>query len=93
MLFWKVKSGSINSGYNYVQECNNNVARNNALTQYKEIKLSFEFETYIDKSVSINLRSCITKLRLCAHHLEYTMEDINTLIEMYIIVKFVPFIR
>ena len=39
------------------------------LTRYKEVKLSFEFEHYLDKLVSRNLRSCITKLRVCAHNL------------------------
>jgi len=55
---------------NYVQEKNNNVVSNNVLTLYKELKLSFEFEPYLDKLVSRNLRSGIlTKLRLCAYNL------------------------
>jgi len=33
------------------------------------VSWSFEFEPYLDKLVSRNLRSCITKLRLCAHNL------------------------
>ena len=41
---------------NYVQEWNNNVVCNNVLTLYKELKLSFEFEHYLDKLVSINLK-------------------------------------
>jgi len=52
----------------YVQEWNKNVVSNNVLTPYKEVKLSFEFELYLDKLVS-SLRSCITKLRLSAHNL------------------------
>ena len=53
---------------NYVQERNNNVVCNNVFILYKELKLSFEFEPYLDNLVWRNLRSCITKLRVCAHN-------------------------
>jgi len=55
---------------NCVQEWKNNDVSNNVLTLYKELKLSFEFEPYLDKLVSRNVRSCITKLRMCAHNIK-----------------------
>jgi len=54
---------------NCVQEWNNNVVSKDVVTLYKELKLSIEFEPYLDKLFSINSIICITKLRLCAHNL------------------------
>ena len=53
----------------YLQQWQGNINDNGVLTLYRELKTSFEFESYLDNIVSRNLRIAITKLRICSHSL------------------------
>ena len=53
----------------YLQQWNRQVDENSVLILYKAVKTSFEFEPYLDNIVSRNLRTAMSKLRLCSHNL------------------------
>ena len=53
----------------YLQQWEGNNNDNGVLTLYRELKTSFEFESYLDNIVSRTLRIAITKLRICSHNL------------------------
>jgi hypothetical protein len=53
----------------YLQEWTRDINDNRVLIVYKALQTTFAFEPYLETIVSRNLRSAITKFRICAHNL------------------------
>ena len=67
----------------YLQEWTRDINDNRVLIVYKALQTTFAFELYLETIVSRNLRSAITKIRICADNLRIQTEGMIEWKEIY----------